>query len=239
MRCGPGSDTDRADRSQPDDRRHHQRDPGAERAGRGRPHRRPPDLERPAAAAQHPDQGAPDLGRRVREDRHPHQPGRIGAAAGATSRGWNWAPPISIATRASTAAPRRSIAIYQSPGANAIATLKAVRAQLAKLQKRFPGRSGLEGHLRPDHLRHRHDPRGAEDADRGLRPGGDRRLPVPRQRPRDADPDARRAGQPHRHLHRPQCDRLFGQHRLACSPSCSPSASSSTMPSSSSRTSSA
>ena len=70
-----------ADRPQPDHRRHHQRDPVAERPGRGRPHRRAADLERPAAAAQHPDQGPADLGRGFREHRHPHQSGRLGAAA--------------------------------------------------------------------------------------------------------------------------------------------------------------
>jgi multidrug efflux pump subunit AcrB len=31
-----------------------------------------------------------------------------------------------------------AIAIYQSPGANAVATLQAVRARLAELEKRFP-----------------------------------------------------------------------------------------------------
>ena len=34
--------------------------------------------------------------------------------------------------------PAAAVAIYQTPGANAIATLKAVRDQLAELQKRFP-----------------------------------------------------------------------------------------------------
>lgn len=35
--------------------------------------------------------------------------------------------------------PTALVGIYQSPGANAIATLKAVRASLAELEKRFPG----------------------------------------------------------------------------------------------------
>ncbi len=70
-----------ADRPQPDHRRHHQRDPVAERAGRRRAHRRPADLERPAVAAQRPDKGAADLAGGIREDRDPHQPGRLGAAS--------------------------------------------------------------------------------------------------------------------------------------------------------------
>ena len=51
----------------------------------------------------------------------------------------------------------------------------------------FPRRSRLESYLRPDHLRHRHHPRGAENADRGLRPGGAGRLSVPRQFSRHTD----------------------------------------------------
>ena len=54
--------------------------------------------------------------------------------------------------------PAAAIAIYQTPGANAITTLQAVNDKLAQLQTRFPGRSGLEGHLRPDGFCHRHDP---------------------------------------------------------------------------------
>ena len=69
-----------ADRPRPHHRRHHRRHPVAERAGRGRAHRRAADLQRPAAAAQHPDQGPADLGRGIREHRHPHQSRRLGAA---------------------------------------------------------------------------------------------------------------------------------------------------------------
>src|SRR4029077_9136451 len=36
------------------------------------------------------------------------------------------------------AGPAAAIAIYQSPGANAIATLKAVRGRIAELEKSFP-----------------------------------------------------------------------------------------------------
>ena len=45
------------DRPRSHHRRCHQCDPGPERPGRGRPHRRPADIRRPAAAAQRPDQG--------------------------------------------------------------------------------------------------------------------------------------------------------------------------------------
>ena len=54
------------------------------------------------------------------------------------SRGSNSAPPTSTARRGSTAAPAAAIAIYQSPGANAITTLNAVKAGLTELRKAFP-----------------------------------------------------------------------------------------------------
>ena len=70
-----------ADRPRPDHRRHHPVDPVAERSGRGRPHRRAADLGRSAIAAQHPDKGPAHLGRRVRQYRDPHKPGRLDLAA--------------------------------------------------------------------------------------------------------------------------------------------------------------
>ena len=203
-----------ADRPRPDHGRRHQRDPVAERAGGGGPDRRPADLERSAAAAQHPDQGTPGLRRRVRADRDPHQPGRIGPASGRhrpAGTGRRQSRSFDPAERRAGGADR---------GLSVAGRQRAHRARRrqagdGRRGARFPGRSGLEGHLRPDDLRHRHDPRGAEDADRGVRPGGARRLPVPGQSARHADPDDRRSGQPDRHVHRAERHRLFGQHRLA------------------------
>ena len=54
--------------------------------------------------------------------------------------------------------PSAAIAIYQSPGGNAIATLGAVKKLFGDLEKRFPGRSRMEGDIRSDGLRHGHDP---------------------------------------------------------------------------------
>ena len=111
--------------------------------------------------------------------------------------------------------PSAAIAIYQTPGANAIATLKAVRDTSRRTAEALPRRSGVEGDLRPDRFRHRDHSRGAEDADRSIRPCRARGLPVSRQPARDADPDLGGAGEPDRHLYRAQCDRLLRQYCFA------------------------
>jgi len=77
------------------------------------------------------------------------------------------------------------------------------------------GRSCLESHLRPDGVRDRHHPRGAEDPGRGLHPCRHRRLFVPRQRTGDAHSDLGRSGESDRRFRGAACGRLFGQHRVA------------------------
>ena len=54
--------------------------------------------------------------------------------------------------------PAAAIAIYQTPGANAITTLQAVQGQARATANALSRRSGVEGHLRPDGFRHRYDP---------------------------------------------------------------------------------
>ena len=159
-----------ADRPQPDDRRHHQRHPGAERAGGRRAHRRAADLRRPAAAAQHPDQGPPDHRRRSSRTSSsaPIRTARC-CACSDVARLELGAANLDRETRFN-GAPAAAIAIYQSPGANAITTLEGGRAScMPELREALSRGSRLEDHLRSDRLRHRHDPRSAEDADRGLR----------------------------------------------------------------------
>jgi len=96
--------------------------------------------------------------------------------------------------------PASAIAIYQAPGANAIATLAAVRAKLTELQKRFP--EDLEWKVTYDPTVFVTDTihEVAEDADRSLHPGDAGGLSVPRQPARHPDPDVRCAGQPDRHF---------------------------------------
>ena len=118
--------------------RRHQRDPVAERPGRGRAHRRAADHQRPAVAAQHPDQGAAVLGRGIRADRHPHQSRRLGAAPGrhrAPGARRGQSRPLDTG---STARPAALIAIYQAPGANALTTLGAVKQVMADAARNFP-----------------------------------------------------------------------------------------------------
>ena len=149
--------TDRADRPQPDHRRHHQRDPVAERAGRRRAHRRPADLERPAVAAQHPDQGAADLAEEFEKIVIRTNPDGSVLRLGDVARLELGAANLDRETRFN-GGPAAAIAIYQTPGANAITTLQAVKDKLDATAEALSGRSGVEGHLRPDGFRHRYDP---------------------------------------------------------------------------------
>jgi len=109
--------------------------------------------------------------------------------------------------------PASAIAIYQTPGANAITTLQAVRDKLTELQKRFPEDltwkvtydptsfvketiAEVQKTLIEAFVRHRG-------------------LPVSRQHPRDADPDPRGAGEPDRRLHRALCGGILRQFGIA------------------------
>ena len=105
--------------------------------------------------------------------------------------------------------PGALIAIFQAPGANALATAEGVQAVMQRLQAAVPGGRRLQDHLRFDRLRAAEHRRGDPHPDRGVHPGGDRRLPVPGQSPRHADPADRRAGVADRHLRRHAGARLL------------------------------
>ena len=110
------------------------------------------------------------------------------------------------------------VAIYQSPGANAIATLKAVRDRMTEMEKPISRGPCLESHLRSDLFRHGDHRGGPEDADRGIRSGGAGGLSVPRQRAGNPHTDDGGAGEPHRHVHRVAGDRLLRQFGFAAGP---------------------
>ena len=111
--------------------RHHdrgrgQRGPVAERAGRRRPRRRRAADGRRRAAAQHHDARAASPRRGIREHRGPrHVRRRAGARQGHR--------PVELGSKTSDSQaryngrPAAGIAIYQLPGANALATAEAVR----------------------------------------------------------------------------------------------------------------
>ncbi len=54
------------------------------------------------------------------------------------SRASNSAPPTWIATTRLNGGPTAAVVVYQAPGSNAIATVKAIREKLGELQNRFP-----------------------------------------------------------------------------------------------------
>ena len=127
-----------ADRPRPHLGRHHQGRQEPERAGRRRAHRRAADLRRPAAAAEHPDQGPAVLGRRIsrRSSSAPIPTARC-CASRDVARLELGASNLDRATRLN-GAPATLIGVYQSPGANALQTLAAVKAKLADARKSFP-----------------------------------------------------------------------------------------------------
>ena len=196
-----------------------------------------PICRRPAAAAQHPDSGPAELGRRVREHRRAHESRRIGAAPARRRAG-------GIGRRQSRS--RDAIERRTGVGGGDLPDAGRQRDRHAEGRRAtgsascrsaspriWPGRSPT---TRPASSRDT-----IEEVKKTLVEAFilvvHRGLSVPRQRPRDADPDAGGAGQPDRHVHRAQGRSAIRQTRSRCWPWCSPSASWSTTPSSWSRTS--
>ncbi len=68
--------------------------------------------------------------------------------------------------------PSTSVAIFQLPDANALATADRIRAKMEELKKTLPARHGLLDRLRHHAVRRRVDRRGGQDADRGDHPRG-------------------------------------------------------------------
>ena len=105
----------------------------------------------------------------------PHQSRRLGSASGrhrppGARRGQPRSRPRP------NGAPAALMAVYQSPGANALSALGGVKQVMADAARNFP--DDLTWKVTDD-LRHGDDP--LEDAIRGVHPGGARRLPVPGQ----------------------------------------------------------
>ena len=131
------------------------------------------------------------------------------------------------------------IAVFQMPGSNALDVADGVKTTMAELQRRA---SRADMDYRSRSTRRCRSPKGiheiAEHARRGDRAGHHRRLHLPAELARDADPADGRAGVADRRVRRLPAARLLDQHAVAASASSSPSASSSTTRSSWSRRSS-
>ena len=110
---------------------------GAEHPGGGGPDRRAADRRRPVPA-QHPDQGPADRARGVRERRRPRQPGRLLRPRARRRPGRAGRAHQPTRSAASTAGRVPLIAIFQAPGANALATAEGVQAVMQRLQAQFP-----------------------------------------------------------------------------------------------------
>ena len=149
-----------AHQSATDAGRRDRRDPGAERGGAGRPHRRTPDRQRPAIPDEHPDAGPPDDARAVRQHRAARQSRRV-AVAGAGRR----AGRARRAERGYRGAPQRP------PGGRDRHLPFARRqcgpsrccgqSQPGPLERALSARPQISCQLRHDDFRHRHDPRRA------------------------------------------------------------------------------
>ena len=105
-----------------------------------------------------------------------------------------------------------TIAIYQQPGANAVATATAVRARLEELKAQFP--TGLDYRVALDTSLFTLNSieKVVHDILRGGGAGRPCGVRVPAVAARDRHPDPRRAGVDHRHLHRHAPARLLDQH---------------------------
>ena len=161
-------DADLVRRPAPEQPRHgalrdHQRDPVAERPGAGRPHRRAADRRRPAVPVQPADQGPPDHAGGVRRHRRARQPGRLGAAGeGRRPRrdGGAELGQLQPPRRQARGRDRHLSGAGRQRGADR----RRRQRDPGQGRQALPRGAEVQGRLRFDDLRERHDPRGAEDA---------------------------------------------------------------------------
>ena len=111
--------------------------------------------------------------------------------------------------------PSSLIGIYQSPGANALTTIEALKKLMNDSAKAFPEDVAWKITYDPTTICHRHDRHRQAYARGSGHSCAARRFHLSRQRPRHAHSHDCGAGKPDRHLHRPQRHRVFRQHCLA------------------------
>ncbi len=111
--------------------------------------------------------------------------------------------------------PSAIIAVFQSPGSNALAVADGVKKTMEELKGRFPADLDYAGHARHHAAGHRGHPRDRRDAYRGHDPRHHRRLPLPAELAGDAHPDDCGAGVARRHLRRVSFAGFLDQHAVA------------------------
>ena len=110
------------------------------------------------------------------------------------------------------------LGVVKLSGANTIAVVDAVTAEIEKIRAELPPDVKLTDRLRRLDLHPRLDLERAALARRGDRAGADRDLPVPAHAARDAGARRRDPGLDHRHLLDPLLRRLHDQHADADGP---------------------
>ena len=108
--------------------------------------------------------------------------------------------------------PSAMLAIRQEAGANALETAAGIKAAMANLSKYFPAGMKVIYPMDTTPFVRVAINEVFKTLDRGDLPGLPGDVPLPRQLPRDADPDDRRAGRAPGHLRRPVGLRLLDQH---------------------------
>ena len=111
--------------------------------------------------------------------------------------------------------PAAVVAIFQTPGSNAIAVADGVKKSMEELKGRFPAGPGLHRVARYDAGGDRGNSRDRVHAHRGPDPCDHRRLCFPAELAGDADPDDRRSGIADRHIRRVSLYGILDQHAVA------------------------
>ena len=114
--------------------------------------------------------------------------------------------------------PGCAVAVFQTPGSNALAVAAGVKKTMTDLNRRFPPDLQYRYSDRHDAAGLRRDPRDSHHAHRSDGARHLRRLPVPAELARDVHSDDRRAGLAHRHLRGLPAARLLDQHAVAVRP---------------------
>ena len=195
-----------------------ERDLAAEPAVAVGPDRRPAGRARHRVHLHGPDAGAPAERGGVRRDHRPLEPGRLAGPPEGRRAASSSAPSSTTPSAATTRKPAAVIAVFQIPGTNALAVADEIKKTMEDLQARFPRdmdyKVSLDTTL-PVVGGHQRD---RAHAVRGGRPRHHRRLHLPAELARDADPAADRAGLARRRVHLLPAARLLDQRALAARP---------------------